>query len=55
MRAYVSCNCRHCRSVPSKVKSAHKRMAHRALRRASRKALQVDGEPPPTIGTGYKA
>jgi hypothetical protein len=55
MAVYLSCNCRHCRAVPSKVKGHHKRMAHRALRRASREAIQKDREQPSAVSTGYKA
>lgn len=55
MRAHVSCNCLQCRSSSSRVKAFHKRQAHRALRRASKAALQKEAEPPMSVGTGYKA
>ena len=55
MRAYMSCNCRQCRHVSSAVKAAHKRQAHRALRRAVKKALRNGAEAPACVATGYKA
>lgn len=54
MRTYVSCNCRHCRRVSAAVRGHHKKVAHRALRQAARRALRNGTEAPLTIATGYK-
>ena len=55
MRAYLSCNCKNCRSRNSVVKGHHKRNGHRALRRTTRLAIRTGGEMPVTAYTGYKA
>lgn len=54
MRTYLSCNCRHCRAVPSKVKQEHKKEAKRKFRQATRRALSHGEEPPMNISTGYR-
>lgn len=54
MAAYSSCNCRWCRSVPSKIKGMHKALAHRLFRRMSRTALRKDREAPQRVSTGYR-
>jgi hypothetical protein len=54
MRAYVSCNCNQCKATSSRVKTVHKVRAHRALRRAARKAIRTQSEAPVTVTTGYK-
>lgn len=60
MRVYTSCNCKACRNwTPSKVKGEHKREAHRALRRVTRRALRGAGPEenpviPGAVSTGYK-
>lgn len=55
MRTYVSCGCKWCRHVPSKIKRQHKNMAHRALRRATRRCIQNNcpDDIPQTFSTGY--
>lgn len=37
---YRGCNCQWCRHAPSHIKGAHKRQAHRALRRETKDALR---------------
>jgi hypothetical protein len=49
LNPYKSCGCRGCKAVPSKIKKAHKRAAHRALRRIK------NFDEAPVVSTGYKA
>lgn len=55
MKVYYSCNCRQCKLVPSGVKGAHKRQAHRTFRRRSKEALRIGDETTPKVSTGYKS
>jgi hypothetical protein len=54
MHAYTSCNCRQCRLASPAIKDWHKKMAHRAMRRANKEALRSGKDAPMTISTGYK-
>lgn len=54
MGAYRSCSCKWCRSVPTKIKGEHKRLAHRMLRRAAKRAMHRGTEAPTAVSTGYK-
>jgi hypothetical protein len=54
MATYTSCNCRECRLASPATRGQHKKMAHKALRKATKQALRKGEEAPVSVSTGYK-
>ena len=50
---YFSCGCAWCRNVPSKIKGAHKKWAHRMFRRKAKAMLRRGDDSTPLVSSGY--